>query len=341
MVVLAKPGITEIEILRMRVLLTGATGFTGGALANRLVNEGAEVTAFVRSMTRAEPLREKGVHCREVDITDAKQVLRAFEPFDRVFHIAALYRTETSDRSEFTRVNVDATRNLAEAAKQAGVGRFIHCSTVGVQGRIDHPPADEKYRTQPADHYQQTKLEGELVAREYFEAGLPGVVVRPAGIYGPGDLRFLKLFKAIQRGWFVLIGSGRSLYHFTYIDDLIDGFMLAGSHPRALGEVFTIGGASHVTIREAVDTIADVLDRPRPWLRIPAWPVELAAVACERICKPLGINPPLYPRRLEFFTMDRSFSIEKARSYLVYEPKVTLADGFARTAAWYRQRGLI
>jgi nucleoside-diphosphate-sugar epimerase len=325
----------------MRVLLTGATGFTGGALADRLVNEGAQVTAFVRSLSRAESLKRKGVDCRVVDITDAEQVKRAFEPFDQVFHIAALFRTEAADRSEFTRVNVDATRNLAEAAKQAGVGRFIHCSTVGVQGRIDDPPADENYRTQPADHYQETKLEGEMVAREYIAAGLPGVVVRPAGIYGPGDLRFLKLFKAINRGWFVLIGSGKSLYHFTYIDDLIDGFILAGSHPRALGEVFTIGGAQAVTVREVVDTIADVLDRPHPWLRIPAWPVELAAVACERICTPLGIDPPLYPRRLEFFTMDRSFTVEKARSQLGYDPKVAVAEGFARTAAGYRQQGLI
>ncbi len=325
----------------MRVLVTGATGFTGGALASRLIREGAEVTAFVRSMSRAESLRQKGVDCQVVDITDAGEVLKAFKPFDRVFHIAALFRTETADRSEFTRVNVDATRNLVAAAKQFGVGRFIHCSTVGVQGRIDHPPADENYRTQPADHYQQTKLEGEQVALEHFAGGLPGVVIRPAGIYGPGDLRFLKLFKAIQRGWFVLIGDGSTLYHFTYIDDLIEGFILAASHPRAPGEVFTIGGPTHVTIRETLDTIASVLHKPRSKLRVPAWPVEIAAVLCERICMPLGINPPLYPRRLEFFTMDRSFSIAKARNYLGYEPKVTLADGFARTAAWYRQQHLI
>lgn len=325
----------------MRVLVTGATGFTGGALVRRLVKEGVQVTAFVRSLKRAEPLRQLGVACKEVDITNASDVARHFEPFDRVFHIAALYRTEESDRSAFKRVNVDATRNLLEAAKQAGVGRFVHCSTVGVQGRIDDPPAAETYRFHPEDHYQETKLEGELVAREYFAAGLPGAVVRPAGIYGPGDTRFLKLFKGIQKGWFVLIGNGKTLYHFTYIDDLIDGFLLAGNHPRALNEVFTIGGASHVTIREVVNTVADVVGKPRPQLRIPAWPVQLAAVMCVGICKPLGINPPLYPRRLEFFTMSRSFSIDKARQLLGYEPKFSLQDGFARTAAWYREQGLI
>lgn len=325
----------------MRVLVTGATGFTGGALARRLVQESAQVTAFVRSMQRAEPLMKLGITCKVVDITNREEVLAAFEPFDRVFHIAALFRTEESDRSAFTKVNVDATRNLLEASKQFGVGRFIHCSTVGVQGRIDDPPASETYRFHPEDHYQETKLEGEKVAREYFAAGLPGTVVRPAGIYGVGDLRFLKLFKSIDKGWFILIGTGNTLYHFTYIDDLIDGFMLASSSPRAIGEVFTIGGASHVTIREVIDTIADVLGKPRSRLRIPAWPVQIAAALCVAICKPFGINPPLYPRRLEFFMLSRSFTIAKARELLGYDPKVPLCDGFARTAAWYREQKLM
>jgi nucleoside-diphosphate-sugar epimerase len=325
----------------MRVLVTGATGFTGGALARRLVQEGAQVTAFVRSMQRAEPLRQLGVECKPVDITNAAEVLREFKPFDRVYHIAALFRTEESDLSVFTKVNVDATRNLLEASRQVGIGRFVHCSTVGVQGRIDDPPATETYRFHPEDHYQQTKLEGEQLAREYFAAGLPGAVVRPAGIYGPGDTRFLKVFRGIKNGWFVIIGTGQTLYHFTYIDDLIDGILLAGNHPRAVGEVFTIGGAHHVTMREFVDTVADTLGKPRPKLRIPAWPVQLAAVMCVGVCKPFGINPPLYPRRLEFFTLNRSFSIAKARELLGYEPKFTIQEGFARTADWYREQKLV
>ena len=87
--------------------------------------------------------------------------------------------------------------------------------------------------------------------------------------------------------------------------------------------------------------VADILGKPRPKLRIPAWPVHVAAVLCVAICKPFGINPPLYPRRLEFFTLDRSFTIDKARRLLGYEPKVSVRDGFARTAAWYREQGLL
>jgi dihydroflavonol-4-reductase len=299
------------------------------------------VTAFVRSMARAEPLQQLGVECRAVDITNAAEVLREFKPFDRVYHIAALFRTEESDLRVFTKVNVDASRNLLEAAKKTGVGRFVHCSTVGVQGRIDDPPASETYRFHPEDHYQQTKLEGEQVAREYFANGLPGTVVRPAGIYGPGDLRFLKVFRGIQRGWFVTIGTGQTLYHFTYIDDLVNGILLAGNHPRAVGEVFTIAGAHHVTIRDFVNTVARVIGKPPPKLRVPAWPVQLAAKMCVGICRPFGVNPPLYPRRLEFFTLNRSFSIAKARELLGYEPQITLQEGFARTGEWYKHHGLI
>lgn len=325
----------------MKALVTGATGFTGYALTERLVRDGWEVAAFVRPSPRVERLKRLGVECIPIDITDAAAVASAYRPVDRVFHVAALYRTEQPDRAEFARVNVGAVRNLLEAAKQKGVGRFVHCSTVGVQGQIDAPPASEDYRTRPNDHYQQTKLEGEQVARRYFADGVPGAVVRPAGIYGPGDLRFLKLFKAIDRGMFVMIGDGRTLYHFTYIDDLVDGFLLVGEHPRALGEVFTIAGPRYTSVREVVDLVADTLGRPRPRLRVPHWPVHAAAVACEAICRPLGIDPPLYPRRVEFFVMDRGFTTAKAERLLGYRARHDLPEGFRKTAEWYRAQGYL
>lgn len=324
-----------------KTLVTGATGFTGGNLCRRLVAEGEAVVAFVRSSPRVEPLREMGVECREVDIRDSNSVRENFQDIDRVYHIAAAYRTEHTDPREFWRVNVDATRNLMDAAVEAGVERFVHCSTVGVQGEIEDPPADEDYRMAPGDHYQESKKEGELLARSYFEKGLNGVVVRPVGIYGPGDTRFLKLFRPVTRGRFVMIGSGEVLYHMTFIDDLITGILLAGRSPEAEGEVFTIGGPIYTTLRELVDRIAEAVGTSPPRWRIPYGPVYAASVVCETLCKPLGISPPLYPRRVEFFKKDRAFTIEKARRILGYEPQVDLDEGLARTAAWYREQGLI
>jgi nucleoside-diphosphate-sugar epimerase len=324
-----------------KTLVTGATGFTGLNLCRRLVQDGEEVVAFVRSTSKTDALKPLAVECRQTDIKNPKEVLDNFSGIDMVYHIAAAYRTEHSDQDEFRQVNVEAVRNLLEAAKATGVKRFVHCSTVGVQGRIDHPPADEEYRLMPGDHYQTSKLEGELLARSYFSSGLPGVVFRPVGIYGPGDTRFLKLFRPINKGYFVMIGSGRVLYHLTYIDDLVQGIVLCGRKPEALGEVFTLGGEKYTTIRELVNLISDVLSKPHPRWSIPFFPVYAAAVLCHKICKPLGVAPPLYPRRVEFFHHNRAFNIAKAKRLLGYEPKVGLRDGLDRTASWYIAQGLI
>ena len=323
------------------VLVTGATGFTGMSLCKRLVANREKVIAFVRSTSNVADLLALGVECRTVDIKDRDDVMKHFEYFDLVYHIAAAYRSEPAERDEFRLVNVEATRNLLDAAKKSGVRRFIHCSTVGVQGEIEEAPANEEYRFKPGDHYQQSKLEGELLARKYFEDGLEGVVIRPVGIYGPGDTRFLKLFRPINKGRFFLVGNGKNLYHMTYIDDLVEGFILAGERPEAVGEVFTIAGERYTPIRELINTIADVLGKPRPKIRIPFLPVYLASVICDKACRAMGLSPPLYPRRVEFFQLDRAFSIDKARRLLGYKPKVSLKNGLLMTAEWYKEQGLI
>lgn len=320
-----------------KTLVTGATGFTGSHLCRRLLAEGEQVVAFTR--TKSGELEQMGVECRTVDVRNREEVADNFAGVTRVFHIAAAYRTEHADTREFNAVNVEGTRNVLDAARQARVTRFVHCSTVGVQGEIKDPPADEDYRFEPGDHYQESKLQGELLAREYFNDGLPGVVVRPVGIYGPGDRRFLKLFRPINRGYFVMIGDGSTLYQLTYIDDLIEGFILAGDRPQALGRVFTIAGEPYTRIRELVDLIAEILRKPRPKLHIPLAPVHAAAALCETICKPLGISPPLYPRRVEFFAKDRAFTIERAKRELGYQPQIGLREGLTRTAAWYLEHG--
>jgi nucleoside-diphosphate-sugar epimerase len=324
-----------------RVLVTGATGFTGSHLARRLVGEGREVLATVRPTSSYERLQRLGVECRVVDLGDPGSVRDCFADVSEVYHIAAAFRTEHADRAEFHRTNVTGTRNLLEAAREFGVRRFVHCSTVGVHGEIEDPPADESYRFMPGDYYQQTKLEGELAAREYGEQGLAVSVVRPAGIYGPGDRRFLKLFKAIAARRFVMIGSGRTLYHMTYVDDLVDGILLAGQRAEAVGEAFIIAGEGFTTLQGLVGLIADVLGVPRPHLKLPYTPVYAASVVCDRLWRAAGANPPLYPRRVEFFAKDRAFDISKAKRLLGYGPKVGLEEGLATTASWYRENHLV
>ncbi|MEE4383832.1 MAG: NAD-dependent epimerase/dehydratase family protein [Pseudomonadales bacterium] len=324
-----------------RMLVTGATGFTGGALLRRLLADGHSVAAFVRSSSAAGEIAALGADPREVDVRDPEAVERAMEPYDCVFHLAASYRQEHADISEFREVNVEGTRHLLLASRKAGVGRFVHCSTVGIHGQIDAPPADESYRPAPNDHYQRSKYEAELLVREHLADGLPGAVLRPAAIFGPGDRRLLKLFRAIDRGFFVMLGSGRTLYHLVYIDDLVDAFLLAATREEALGETFIVAGERACTLEELVGVIADALEVPAPGMRLPLWPVQAAAVLCEWACRPLGLSPPLHRRRVEFFDMDRSFTTEKARRLLGFTPRVSLEEGIARTVQGYRAQGLL
>jgi nucleoside-diphosphate-sugar epimerase len=154
-------------------------------------------------------------------------------------------------------------------------------------------------------------------------------------------LRFLKLFKGIERGLFWMIGSGDNFYHLVYVDDLVRGYLLAGDRTDLSGETFIIAGEAPVRVKDLVVMIGQAVGKPVKQRHVPVAPIMLAARAIQGACKPLRIEPPLYPRRLDFFIANRSFSIDKARRQLGYEPQVNLTTGLACTAEWYRKEGLL
>jgi nucleoside-diphosphate-sugar epimerase len=324
----------------VRVALTGATGYTGSRLVSRLLARGDEVRALARPGSRRPQPEGPGLTWLEGDLGDAALLGRLVEGADAVIHVAAVYRTAGHPDSYYREVNVEGTRRLLEAAYAAGVGRFVHTSTVGVHGHVESPPADESSPFAPGDIYQATKAEAEeLALRFHRERGLPVAVVRPAAIYGPGETRLLKLFRAIARRRYALVGSGRALYHPVYIDDLLQGFLLALERTEAVGEAFIVGGPRYVSQAELAQMIARHTGGGILPVRVPAAPLRWVAAACEVVCIPLGLEPPLHRRRVEFWTKSRAFSIEKARRMLGYAPQVDLEDGVARTCAWYRQAG--
>lgn len=333
-----------------RALVTGATGFTGARLVARLVEDGDRVIALVRprreaaGKQRPSVLDMPGVTVVDCDLTEAGHVERAFRenpPPDVVYHVAAAFRHQHADLAYFRRANVDATGFLVDMALEMGAPRFVHCSTVGVQGEIDDPPASENYRAKPGDIYQQSKLEGERVALAAADRGLAISVIRPVGIYGPGDLRFLKLFRAVAHRRMVMIGSGETLYHLTHVDDVVEGLILAGTVDAAVGEVFTIAGERYTTLNELVGLIAEIAAVPPPRVKIPYPPMFAAAWLCDRLCRAVGAEPPLYPRRVEFFSKDRAFTIDKAKNVLGYRPGIELEEGLAETYRWYEEQGLL
>jgi nucleoside-diphosphate-sugar epimerase len=327
----------------MNALVTGATGFTGRVLAGRLAQGGAQVRVLVRDAARWRPVRDQpAIEVVEGDVCDMQAVADAMHGIETVFHLAALYRVAGVPDQAYWDVHVTGTANLLEAAQAAGVGRFVHCSTVGVHGHVDEPPADETYRVAPADEYQRSKLEGERLAlRRHRETGFPVAVIRPTAIYGPGDTRLLKLFRLAAMRPRVILGSGGIYYHMVHVDDLVDGFLLAADAEAAVGEVFIVGGEEVLTLNQLLDRIAATLCSSGPTLHLPVWPVQLLGSICEAICRPFGLPPPLYRRRVDFFTKSRAFRIDKAKRVLGYRPKVALQEGLAGTAASYRALGLI
>lgn len=323
------------------ILVTGATGFTGGNLARRLVGRGDKVRALVRDAARAESLAADGIDVRVGELTSLEDVIAAARGCEQIHHIAAVFRTAGHPDSHYHDVNVGGTRNVLEAARRLDCERVVHCSTGGVHGHIASPPATESYRFCPGDVYQRTKLEGELAASAAARRGQRVVIVRPGPIYGEGDLRFLKLYRAIARGMFVMIGSGRPKLHMVHIDDLVDGIALCGDVEAAVGEVFILAGPEAPTLNEIVQHIARALGVAPPKWRIPVWPVMTAGFLCESICVPLRIDPPLHRRRVAFFTHHREFDCSKAMRLLGYAPKVSAAEGIGRTAEWYRAAGYL
>ncbi len=327
----------------MTVLVTGASGFTGSHLARMLVESGERVRVLTRKGSSLELLGDvaRDVECVEGDLGEGTSLESAVRGVERVFHIAAVYREARLPDSIYREVNVEGTRRLAEAALAEGGIRFLYCSTCGVHGEVE-PPADETAPYNPGDIYQRTKVEAErIVLGLHRERGLPAVILRPVGIYGPGDRRFLKLFRGVARRRFPMIGDGKVFYHLTHVEDVARGFVKAAETKEAVGEAFILAGARYTTVAELVGLIAEKAGVAPPRFHWPSGPIYLASALCEDLCRPFGIEPPLHRRRLDFFLKNRAFEIGKARRVLGWEPRVELPEGIARTLEWYRAHGWI
>lgn len=345
----ASPELPEkyASLAGQRLLVTGAAGFIGGALLRRLAAYQLDVVGTVWRQEEADALRREGFRCKVLDLLSDDPFDDYVQDIDIVFHVAAMFQETEYDEATYMKANRDGALKLCKAAAKAGVARFVHCSTVGVHGDVKELPCKETTAFNPMDQYHRTKLAGEIAifdfARTLPEDGMIVTANRPAMVYGPGDMRMLKLFQRILSGRFTMIGNGRVMAHLGHIDDQVDSFLDCAVAPRENVhlEAFNIASDEPIHLGTLVDMIADQggVDRPRG--RIPVAPVWLAGLLCEILWLPFKARPPLFRRRVGFFTHNRAFDLTKARERLDYVSKVDNPSGIAQTIAWYRDKGLV
>lgn len=329
----------------MKILITGATGFIGSRLAILARAAGREVVATGQLNNPAEAARSDELGRLGVEVLAGSLAERAFTErlvagCDAVIHLAAAQHEANVTDEHFRLVNVDATRVLLESSVASGVSRFVYGSTIGVYGSASDGYLSEESEPRPENIYGTTKLEAERVVSS-FAPLIETVIVRISETYGPGDNRLLKLFRAVDRGRFFLIGPGENQRQVIHVDDLSQGLLLSVTEPAAVGETFVLAGSEIMTTREMVGHIAKAVGREPPRFSLPLLPFSVAAVVLETTLRPLGIQPPLHRRRLDFFRKSFLFSTDKAVRALGFTPTRTFEEGSRETARWYAAKGLL
>ena len=327
----------------MKILVTGGTGFTGKALVKRLLDEGHQVVSLdYQEGLKTDEIRSWGADVVIGSVTDKQVVEKCMQGVEIVHHLAAAFRELNVPNSYYDEVNVGGTKIVLESALQHKVKKFIYCSTCGVHGNIENPPGGEDAPIAPADYYQRTKYEAEPLVKEYCKKGMPTVIVRPAAIYGPGDPeRFFMIFRRVKNGRFPMFGNGKTYYHPLYIDNLVDALVLAMAEGKGVGEAYLIADEEYVEIEDLVRRTAKAIDVEVKIPHFPVMPLVIAGHICEKICKPFGITPPIFPRRVDWYRQNRAFKIDKAKRELGYQPKIGLDEGLKRTGEWYKQEGYL
>ena len=324
------------------VLVTGATGFLGGALVARLLADGYRVRALVRAPAKAPMLADRGVDVVVGDITDADAVGAALEDVGVVFHLAGQLYGPVWEPDVYRATHVDGTQLIIDCARtKPRLARFVHCSTTGVLGRTGASPADEAAPYAPTNLYEASKALAELRVRAACKDGLPGVIVRPGLVYGPGDLHLVSFFRAVRKRRFRPIGRETVWMHPIYIDDMTDAFLRCALRPEALGECFHIAGREPVSLGELATAIAAATDTAPPTGHIPMVAARAVAKFGDALPDALRSSAPLTRSRLDFLTHSRVYSVAKAQGLLGFVAATGLDDGVARTVAWYEDQGYL
>jgi len=324
-------------------LITGATGFLGGHLAEACVSRGWSVHALVRTQSDTRLLEKLCIALHPGDLGDPAAVGKAVEGVDAVIHCAAKVG-DWGPVEDYRSINVEALRGLLESCKRRPLKRFIHMSSLGVYAARNHHGTDES-EPLPDNHidgYTQTKVEAERLVLEYHKKHqTPVAVLRPGFVYGPRDNTVLpKLIENLRLRRVRWLGGGKGAMNTIYVANLVDAVFLAFDSPSAVGQVYNLTDGEFVSKRRFIECLVNGLGLPKlPPLSAPIWLAKLLANVMERRARRRGSpTPPLLTQaRVKFLGLNLDFSIEKAKRELGYRPRFTFDQGMRETIAWYRQ----
>ncbi len=326
----------------MKCALTGANGFLGSHLTDRLLADGHEVTALVRQSADLRWLSGTAARLVTGSLDDPGSLAEAFAGAELIFHCAGV--TQAAEPGGYYRANVEGTRAVARAAMSASdaLQRFVLVSTLAVHGdgERDSSPVSEKTPCEPVNHYGKSKLAGEEAARA-LAPRLPLTVVRPGGIYGARDTMGLPLYKQAARGIYIKMGLGRRMVNMCHVADIVEGLMLAATSPAALGETFLLGDADNYTMEAMGRTVVQAVKGSDG---IPLWmPLSgayLVGAVGGAVARLRGKRPMLNLDQVRMYAVPNwAMDVGKARRLLAYRPCYTLLEGATETAAWYREAG--
>jgi nucleoside-diphosphate-sugar epimerase len=323
-------------------LITGASGFIGGHLAQRLVREGRQVRCLVRASSDTSLLDRLDVEVAVGDLTNVHSLTRAAAGCRYVFHCGALV-SDWATADEIARINVEGTRNLLAAAVHASARRFIHFSTTDVYGYPGGMGVDEAYTsTRFRNWYSHTKLAAEAAVREAeVTHALDAVILRPATVYGPRSEDVVgEIARAIRDRKMILVDRGRAVAGLCYVENLIDAAVLALDHEAAVGQAFNISDGLGVTWRQFADDLARGLGYADVRWSLPYWMANGIGFSLEhgyrllRKTAHVTTAPLLSRQAVHVMGRNQDFSNRKARERLGWQPRVDYAAGLDATIAW-------
>lgn len=317
----------------MKALVTGATGFIGSHLAEKLLSCGYEVSCLVRNPANLRYIAGLPIRVIRGDCTQSDGLGSAVKGQDFVFHLAGL--TKAKNAADFHTINAVGTRLIVDAVlrENPGIRRFVHLSSLAAAGpgRTNNP-IDETAEPAPVSVYGESKLAGERIVRE-VQTRMPVTIIRPPVVYGPRDGDMLVLFRMVKSG--IIPIWKKCFYSFIHVSDLVTATILAAEKEEGEGEIFFVSDGTIYATDDILAAIAAVFGNKPRTLKVPGFLMELIGILAERVP---GISIINSDKIRELRHTHWICSNEKARNRLHLRPEVTLEKGVRWTAEWYRNQ---